>query len=187
MCTWGAGQCGRACSLTWPAALLARTHQGGCRHLLILVCSDEAAPLQPNDWSSPREGRTTVWPKMLLPAMPPRTRPTLVPIYLCIAHMLYLMKSSCFFCEVLRDLFPHPTSLFIPCMWGTCVCVFIHMQCVCVDVYSALRFPHTQRVCGIPHTHCQFSVWYLVPHTLSLEFRRVCGTLEIRVCGTIIW
>ena len=41
----------------------------------------------------------------------------------------------------------------------------------------ALRFPHTQRVCGIPHTHFQFSVWYLVPNTLSLEFWGVCGTL----------
>ena len=53
-------------------------------------------------------------------------------------------------------------------------------------VSSALRFPHTQWVCGIPHTHFQFSVWYLVPHTLSLEFRGVCRTLKIRVCGTII-
>jgi len=26
-------------------------------------------------------------------------------------------------------------------------------------------------------------VWYLVPHTLSLEFRGVCGTLKIRVIG----
>jgi len=51
----------------------------------------------------------------------------------------------------------------------------------------ALRFPHTQRVCGKPHTYCQFSVWYLVPHTLSQEFRLVCGTLEIWVCGTIDW
>jgi len=34
-------------------------------------------------------------------------------------------------------------------------------------------------VCGtfVPHTEC---------HTLSLEFWGVCGTLEIRVCGTII-
>ena len=35
-------------------------------------------------------------------------------------------------------------------------------------------------------THLQFSVWYLVPHPLSLEFQRVCGTLEIQVCGTVI-
>ena len=41
-------------------------------------------------------------------------------------------------------------------------------------------------MCGIPHTHFQFSVWYLVPHTLSIEFRGVCGTLKIRVCGTIV-
>ena len=55
------------------------------------------------------------------------------------------------------------------------------------NLVRALRFPHTRRVCGIPQTHLQFSVWYNVPHTPSLEFQRVCGTLEIRVCGTIIW
>ena len=50
----------------------------------------------------------------------------------------------------------------------------------------------TKRVCGIPHTHFQVcgnqknkNLWYLVPHTFSLEFWEVYGTLKIRVCGTI--
>jgi len=32
---------------------------------------------------------------------------------------------------------------------------------------------HTLRVCGISHTHCQFSVWYLVPHCGTHSFTRI--------------
>jgi len=71
--------------------------------------------------------------------------------------------------------------------WRVSKCSEVWSRSKVGHLTCALRFPHTQRVCGIPHTHCEFSVWYFIPHTLSLEFWRVCGTLEIRVCGTIVW
>jgi len=49
-------RCRRACSLACPADLLARTHQGGCRHLWMPDLPDVAAPSPPNDRLSPHNG-----------------------------------------------------------------------------------------------------------------------------------
>jgi len=71
--------------------------------------------------------------------------------------------------------------------WNKTRKTVLHLLCWKGSKPPARCVSHTLEECGIPHTHFKFSVWYLVPHTLSLEFQRVCGTLEIRVCWTIIW
>jgi TRAP-type C4-dicarboxylate transport system permease small subunit len=68
-----------------------------------------------------------VRPRMLLPAMPPRMRLTLVQVYLYIACMIYFCEVELAFSSPSRFFFPHSTSLFIPCVFAefTHVCVYV--------------------------------------------------------------
>ena len=127
---------------------------------------NEVALPPPNDRLTPREGRTTVRTRMLLSAMPPRTRLTLVPIYLCIAHMTNMMKSSCFLSSSSGSVSTPDFFVYAMCVRYVCVHVYtcIHMymkrHCVCIQMHCVCR-----------HIHAYMSVFFLLsPHVCACMF-----------------
>ena len=88
-----------------------------------------------------------VRPRMLLPAMPPRMRLTLVQVYLYIACMIYFCEVELAFSSPSRFVF-HTRLL---CLYHVCL-LSLHM-CVCMCGYIHTKFTESTCMCMYTHRH----------------------------------